>query len=503
MPIEDTTYAIFQPGPIRNLAIGCKTGKTIIWDVKLKNIVKKFPVLSSGIKILDFNSKNTFLAAALENGETNIFSLTSNVVIGTVKVPDSKSVSSLTFHRESRAVLGIATEEGSILVKDLGINSNKMFLKTAHAAPVSQIVFSPVNCDVMGSCSLDKKVFIHDTRLTTIVTTINSNTFFTCMDWSFANLITLGTSHGEILMYDLRQYSKPVNTFKDHTLPVTRIAFQPTIDKFKKNSIMSISLKESYSPKFTSTAQTSALNKTSDSEGFLELINRTIPHSQDSTAKNVDFNDSVDSFLLHVSESTNASGVNIVENSKENIASLNNVSKSILDSSKLRSMVQLGMELNFKGSNLVDSVSTSTPVFLRNMPNEATPSPIEKYIRKESDMNGNSDGKNECSSIEKPSDSPMAPSDIDTVCNKCYNNQLNVNNEIKDFIRFSLYDISLLCRNNHCQSIFLNTKNRMFLEDQIHIMNQKMENMQSMLNTLLEENKKLMIEVQMLRLSKK
>lgn len=501
MPIENTTYAIFQSGSIRNIAIGCKSGETFIWDVKLKNTVKKFPILNSGIKILDFNSKNTFLAAASENGETNIFSLKSNIVVETVKVPDSKTVSSLSFHRESRGLIGIATEEGSILVKDLSINSNKMFLKAAHAAPVSEIVFSPVNCDVMASCSLDKKVFIHDTRLTTVVNTIKTNKFFTSMDWSFANLVTLGTSNGEILMYDLRNYSKPLNMFKDHTLAVTKITCQPCADKTKKNSVMNISLKESYSPKFTSSVETVSMNKTTDSEGFFDLINKTIPHTQDSS-KNVDVNDSIDSFLLHVSGSTNASGVNI-EYSKENIAPLNNKSKSVLDSSKLRSIAQLGAELNFKGSSLIDSVSTSTPVLSRNVPNEATPSPIEKYIKIDGDVNGNSDGKKHFNSTEKPNDSPMASSDIDTVCNKCNPNQFNINNEMKDFIRFSLYDISLLCRNNHCQTIFLNAKNRMFLEDQINIMNQKMENMQSMLSTILEENKKLMIELQILRTSKK
>ncbi|XP_077291944.1 WD repeat-containing protein Grip71 [Arctopsyche grandis] len=504
VPIEEPTFAIFQHGPIRNLAIGCRSGKTVFWDVKFKNITKTFPS-GSPVKFLDFNSKNTFLAAALDNGDTNVFNIVTNSHLGNVKVPHCKTVSSLAFHKELRSVLGIATEEGSILLRDLGVSKDRMLLRAAHAAPVTGIAFSPINKDVMTSCSFDKTVLIHDIRLQTIVKTINTEKFLTSIDMSTEAFIVLGCNNGEVLLYDLRNFGKPFHVFSDHKSAVTDVVFQPITDKQRKNCTFNISIKDVCSPKIPTALENVSSNKASDTASFCDLINKTFsPMTKEYSSpiiNEVAIDGSHDSSLLNIIDNTNTSSVTN-NDSKEFVGMFNNKSSVVSNSSKLKPISQLVIETNDK-----NFVSTSTPVLSRIQPNEtSSQSPIIRTILKtDFDVNANADRKLSSVGFKKSLDSPNCPSDVETVvCNKCNPNlAVNISNDLKDYIRFSTYDIIERCRNNHYQMTIQQTKNRLFLEDQICMMNQKMEGMQHSLSMLLEENKKLLIEMEMLRATKK
>jgi protein NEDD1 len=200
--IDDATSIAFQKGGARNLAVGTSSGKTHIWDTQCYNSIKTYGSSSSGVKLVDFNTKNTYLAAALENGDVGIYDITTNSLLSAVNVPHSKNISSLRFHKEFRSILGIATDDGSILLKDLSSGKDKMFLNNAHAAPITGIAFSPINKNVLLSCSNDKKMHIHDIRLQTIVSTINSDKFLTCVDINNVGIkVAMGSNTGNVLAY--------------------------------------------------------------------------------------------------------------------------------------------------------------------------------------------------------------------------------------------------------------------------------------------------------------
>lgn len=491
--VKDPTCASFYRDNARNLAVGSDSGKTYIWDTKCKNVVKTFSSVSSPVKFLDFNSKNTILATAMENGDIVLYGVNTNNQLGSFKVPYSKSVSSLTFNRDFKSVLGVATDEGSILVRDLSMSKDKMFLKTAHNAPVTGIAFSPINKDVMGSCSYDKKSCIYDIRLQTVVSTIVTDHFLSCIDISSESYVATGTKNGEIMVYDLRNYRKPTQVLKDHTTTVNRLAFQPFVPKNKKVSTFNISLKEISTPNLKSGKSS---NKSPESANFSELMEHIVspmgkcsPMPSTVTPNETDVTH--DSFLANIIDQT---------------------SQSILNDSKIDELQKFRSQSHKLTPTECDkestSISTSTPLdyinnrMIRKANNtDNTCSPILNN-GDEFDMNGNSDSKSINVSQKKSIDIPDSHSAVETI-KYAPNYMSNLSNELKDYIRFTTCDVLSECRNYYMSMTIEQTKNRLFLEDQLENLNQKILGLQQMQHVILEENKKLLIEVEMLRAAKK
>lgn len=483
VPEEESTAAAFHRGGHRQLAVGCRSGRMFIWDTKFKHIIKTFTNAPSAVKILDFNSKNKYLAAGLESGETVICNVMTNTQIGVIKVPFSNKVSALRFHPELRSVLALASDEGCILLRDLDNGKNRLFFKDAHNSVISDVEFSRINGNVMVSCGFDKKMHMYDLKMEQIVNTIETDSALTCVDVNDDGQVALGNKKGEVLIYDLRNFSAPVTLIGSGKWAINKVAFRPEVAKRKHYVTMDASLKEAFSPSLV-TQPECASPESSRSFDFIEQFNSPSPLKD----KTEVVNSSKDSFLVNI-----VGG--LADSDKKNNSAPDFIAKRAMNFSKGAKSLQASQDSAEKGGT-----SQSTPIFARSIAvcrtisqQHSTPSPISRNIISEN-FEHNESSKYPPTTIKKMD----SVDSISTV--KCNTESMNeLGNELKDFIKYSIYDVLEQSKNNFYQMTIQQTKNRLFLEDQISNLAHRVEDLQQTQNILIEENKKLSIEVEMLR----
>ncbi|CAG5055770.1 unnamed protein product [Parnassius apollo] len=292
IPLKDTWSASFQRDGHRNIAVGTKSGNVMIWDTKNKTITKTFPTpsLPSCVNFVSYNAKNTSLAATMLNGDTIIYGLVSNIPVMTVKLSCSKSISAMKFHHDSRSLLGLATDEGHVVLRDITTNKDKNYFENIHASPVSDIAFSLINKDVLLSSGYDKIMHVYDIRLQNVVSTTRTSYTLTSLAINLENQVALGTKKGYILVYDLRDLTNPFKVLRDHETEVCKVAFQPLR---KKTFSADVSLREDVEANSPLKIQSPVRTRTSD----LFFISDTPPKNNlDVSGQVVD--NKVDSFLV-------------------------------------------------------------------------------------------------------------------------------------------------------------------------------------------------------------
>ncbi|XP_023939751.1 uncharacterized protein LOC112047067 [Bicyclus anynana] len=452
IPIKDTWSASFHRDGHQYVAVGTKSGNVKIWDTKFKTITKTFPTLShpSCVNILSYNAKNTSLAATMTNGETVIYGLASNIPVQKVKLTCSKSISGMKFHHESQSLLGLATEEGHIVLRDVNTNNDKAFFKNIHASPVSDFVFSLINKDVMMSSGYDKIIQVYDIKLRNIVTTVKTSHTLTSIAMNKDNQVALGSKNGDVLVYDLRDLSGPLNILKGHEQSVSKVAFQPTR---KKTVATDISLKEEVD---------------------------TIPHHK---VKKTVTGRSSDIFFMNDTPPSNL--LNISNSVKDNRA---NQSSFLVGLNKSNNF---DIDLDFEFERKIDrpeqrldverNISKiSTPI--NKSENFVIPSPLFTQNSPDNNigMNGN------LSSI-KPSN------DVATTTNNIIDSK--VADELKEFIS----DVAEDNKNYFLHIMMALTKQKLYLEKQLNDLNQKVHNLEQNQNSLVEGNRLLTLQVEQLK----
>ncbi|KAG7301754.1 hypothetical protein JYU34_014742 [Plutella xylostella] len=291
VPFRDTWSASFHRDGHRHVAIGTKSGNVLIWDTRNKTITKTFPTPAhqSAVNYVSFNAKNTSLAASMQNGDTVIYGLVSNIPVLTIKLSCSKSISAMKFHHESRAILGFATDEGHMVLRDITTNKDKVFFENVHASPVSDFTYSLVNKDVMLSTGYDKIMHVYDVRLQNVVSTIRTSYTLTSLAINLDNQVALGAKNGVMLVYDLRDLTNPFKVLKGHEEEVNRICFQPVRKKATSTEISLHEDKETTPSKLQSPLKTRTSDMFLVNESPIKTHLEVSPHNGDNKA---------DSFLV-------------------------------------------------------------------------------------------------------------------------------------------------------------------------------------------------------------
>lgn len=81
-----------------------------------------------------------------------------------------------------------------------------------HRAPSTGLAFSPINDTLVLSAGLDKRCFCYDVQTRKPVATIKAADPLTCVDLHWEGLeLSLGTSRGDVLIYDLRYSRTPTS----------------------------------------------------------------------------------------------------------------------------------------------------------------------------------------------------------------------------------------------------------------------------------------------------
>ncbi|KAJ8718193.1 hypothetical protein PYW07_006123 [Mythimna separata] len=461
IPLKDTWSACFHREGHRNVAIGTRSGNVMIWDTKNKNITKTFPTPSqqSCVNFVSYNAKNTSLAASMQNGDTVIYGLVSNIPVLTVKLACSKSISAMKFHHESRSLLGLASDEGHIVIRDITTNKDKAFFEHVHASPISDIAYSLINRDVLLSTGYDKIMNVYDVRLQNVVSTIKTSYMLTSLAINSDNQLALGTKNGQVLIYDLRDLTTPSKVLKGHDEEVHRVSFQPTRRKMVSNDISLRDDTESiHSPQKMSSPIRSRVSD-------MFFVSDSPPRNYlDVSPQGVDAKG--DSFLAMMGlDKSN-------EYEEEGNKTTEFERKSDRHDMRYR---QLDAEKNIS--------KVSTPLNNRAAENLGFPSPII--------TNGGLDDKRSSVNLilqQKP-----------TISGPAVSIESAAVDELKDFVKMALTDVADDNRNYFLHIMMALTKQKLYLEKQLSGLNEQIQNMTHTQNALVETNRKLAFEVDQLK----
>ncbi|XP_068620111.1 protein NEDD1 [Battus philenor] len=461
VPLKDTWSASFHRDGHRNVAIGTKNGNVLIWDTKNKTVTKTFPTPSqaSCVNFISFNSKNTSLAASMLNGDTAIYSLVSNISVLTVKLASSKSISAMKFHHDSRSLLGLATDEGHVVLRDITTNKDKNYFENIHASPVSDIAYSLVNKDVLVSCGYDKIMHVYDMRMQHVISTVRTSYTLTSLTINLENQVALGTKNGYIAIYDFRDLTNPFKILRGHEEEVSKVAFQP----IRKKAISTdISLKEEVEVNSYLKTQSPVKTRTSD----VYLYNDSPPKINVEISNQVTDN-TVDSFLVMMG----------LDKSNTDFDDANKSVESDKKSDK--------HELRYRQLDAEKNISKiSTPLTSRTVDNFTFPSPIVL-------QNGTTNDRNLSLNVPQIMQSNLnlngGITDMKTV------------EELKDFIKLISADVADDNRNYFLHIMMALTKQKLFLEKQLMVMSEQINNLIQNQNTLVETNRKLALQIDQLK----
>ncbi|XP_063546144.1 uncharacterized protein LOC134754015 [Cydia strobilella] len=449
IPLKDTWSASFHREGHRNVAIGTKSGNVLIWNTKNKTITKTFPTPThqASVNYISYNAKNNNLAATMNNGETFIYGPVSNIPILTVKLNYSKSVSAMKFHHETCWLLGLATDEGHVVLRDIDTNKDKAFFDNIHAAPVSDIAYSLINKDVMLSSGYDKIVHVYDIRLQNVVSTIKTSYTLSSVAINADNQVAIGTRNGVVMIYDLRDLTNPFTTLKGHSEEVKKVAFQPSR---KKPQLNEISIPEDTELHLTPCKPSPGKPWTSDMFLISDSPNKDILGVSEKTEDN-----RADSFLVLMG----------LDKSNED-----DVNKSQFKDSSM-------FEKNKRFDIEKDTRKTSTPLQNQVAENLEFQSPI---------LNGAPDDGRPLNLINGEKE-------------KISRYDSGIVEEIKDFIELSLADVAEDNKNYFLQIMMVLTKRRLSLERQMAAMSSQISMMQQNQNELVDANKRLVLQVEQLK----
>lgn len=467
VPLKDTWSASFHRDGHRNIAIGTRSGNVMIWDTRNKSITKTFPTPSqqSSVNFISYNAKNTSLAATMQNGDTVIYGLVSNIPVSTVKLPYSKSISAMKFHHESRSLLGLATDEGHLVLRDITTNKDKVLFENVHASPVSDFAYSLINKDVMLSCGLDKIMHVYDVRLQNVVSTIRTPYTLTSLAINVDNQVALGTKNGIVLVYDLRDLTNPFKVLKGHEEEVRSVSFQPSRQKtisaevsLREDTETNLSPRKMQSPVRNRTSDMFFINDTPPKPHHLEVSGHGEPKA--------------DSFLVMM-------GLDKTNNDFED-----DMNKSEHDRKSVKHdprYCQLDAEKNIS--------KVSTPLNSRTAENFGFPSPIIGISNGIPD-----DGRNSNINL-----SNIKQSHYNNVEGATVSIDTKIMEDLKDFIKLNLADVADDNRNYFLHVMMALTKQKLYLEKQLNGLTEQMQNVVHNQNALVETNRKLALEIDLLK----
>lgn len=148
--VEEPSCARFPNTTKKNICLGTKNGLVLVYDIKTRNITKRFERHNSRITLLEYTVKDTNIVAGSENGEVFVFSNVTNSPPSVIKVPRSKTITCLKTSAVKRNLVLGGSNEGVVVLWDINIGRPK-FVVDAHVAAVNAVAFSPTHADLIVS----------------------------------------------------------------------------------------------------------------------------------------------------------------------------------------------------------------------------------------------------------------------------------------------------------------------------------------------------------------
>lgn len=263
--IPEPTCASFQTQTKRNVAVGTQDGQVLLYDVKTKSIKGRYPRTSSSITHVGYTAKDSHCYVGCGNGEVLLYSHISKSLSSTFRVPKSSTLSALKPHPQKRNYLIASSTEGIVCVWDLNVNRVK-FQSNAHGAPITSVIFSPVNASLAISSALDREVYVYDIETKKRVSKVTVENSIASLDFSQDALyIAMGALNGKIYIYDTRKLQHPVHSYKAHESSVRHLLYQNCQESSRINSDHLLNVSEDVVK-----TESSDANITKDDSVFME-----------------------------------------------------------------------------------------------------------------------------------------------------------------------------------------------------------------------------------------
>uniref|UniRef100_K3X881 Uncharacterized protein n=1 Tax=Globisporangium ultimum (strain ATCC 200006 / CBS 805.95 / DAOM BR144) TaxID=431595 RepID=K3X881_GLOUD len=232
-PTERRINSVHFSSGSRFLASGGMDGCVRVWDLKTQEVTQTYSISASAVTSVTFSGyKDEHIVAGSESGAISVCDIQSSDTAGFLTVDPKHGVYKVTSiqsspHPYARHTLGATYGDGSVRVWDLNtVQLTSEFLRP-HEAAATSLAISPVSKVLLATGGLDGRVLFFDTiqgkELRAIEFDQPISALALCAD---GKTLAVGTTHGEILIYDLRGVITPLYSTRAHdSAAITSLQF--------------------------------------------------------------------------------------------------------------------------------------------------------------------------------------------------------------------------------------------------------------------------------------
>nr|KAI8733249.1 protein NEDD1-like [Biomphalaria glabrata] len=210
----------------RFLLCGCDDGSFHIWDRKTQTIKKSSSNQKNSITATRWNWNDSYLALGLETGKIILYNVVTSQANSPMNASSSQAIRQMKYNPYRKSSLVAVSDEGVVSFWDTNARRLLHSFTNTHQAPAKDLAFSPINDYLMVSVGLDKRAVFYDVQNKSSVKTILADQPLTSVDMMpDGATVVVGTSRGNIFVYDMRQSATPVFTLAAHKSSVKRLSF--------------------------------------------------------------------------------------------------------------------------------------------------------------------------------------------------------------------------------------------------------------------------------------
>ncbi|XP_005449195.1 protein NEDD1 isoform X1 [Oreochromis niloticus] len=209
-----------------------------IWDLKTKRLHRSLKDHKEEVTCVSFNANDSYVASGSTSGDLVLHSLTTNLSSRPFGHGSNQPIHDLRLSTVKRSLLGSVSDSGTVVLWDSNTQKELHMFDGAHKAPGSGLAFSPTSDLLVVSVGLDKKIVCYDTASKIVLRSIRVDSPLTAVDFTLDGTgLVVGSTHGKIYQYDLRNSSAPTRITVAHKTSVTCLRFQSNTSRHKSSKM--------------------------------------------------------------------------------------------------------------------------------------------------------------------------------------------------------------------------------------------------------------------------
>ncbi|CAI5668359.1 unnamed protein product [Oreochromis niloticus] len=209
-----------------------------IWDLKTKRLHRSLKDHKEEVTCVSFNANDSYVASGSTSGDLVLHSLTTNLSSRPFGHGNNQPIHDLRLSTVKRSLLGSVSDSGTVVLWDSNTQKELHMFDGAHKAPGSGLAFSPTSDLLVVSVGLDKKIVCYDTASKIVLRSIRVDSPLTAVDFTLDGTgLVVGSTHGKIYQYDLRNSSAPTRITVAHKTSVTCLRFQSNTSRHKSSKM--------------------------------------------------------------------------------------------------------------------------------------------------------------------------------------------------------------------------------------------------------------------------